>query len=107
MRRFARVLVRAGGIMPLALGRLLRDPYLLPIRDWALPALLMLGAIVTLGLLARRWTPARTCCCATTAISITAPSPARLMVSGEETQPAWVLLHRSHSAGKLPRRPQD
>ena len=54
MTRLVRVLVRAGGIMPLALGCLLRDPYLLPIRDWALPALLTLGAAVALGLLTRR-----------------------------------------------------
>ena len=47
------ILIRTSGVLLLVLGCLLRDPYLLPVRSWALPTILTAGAMVTLWLLAK------------------------------------------------------
>lgn len=53
MTRLFLILFRASGILPLALGCLLRDPYLLTVRAWALPAILTTSAVAILWLVAR------------------------------------------------------
>ena len=47
------ILLRTSGVLLLASSCLLRDPYLLPVRSWALPAILSAGAAVTLWLLTK------------------------------------------------------